>query len=82
MSAGTIEHVPIRAIQKAGEDDAHVGHLDGITRIGDNVAVAEALAGGKVDVVAGTQWLLARPEFDDAFDGTPPEASMRCPKMS
>ena len=60
--------VAIRAIQKAGEDDEHVGHLDGVTRVGDNQGVAAALAAGTVDVVAGTPWLFARPEFDAAFD--------------
>ena len=59
---------PVRAVQKADEDDEHVGHLDGVTRVGDNADVAAALAAGTVDVVAGTRWLLARPEFDDAFD--------------
>ncbi|MEP6638478.1 MAG: TM0106 family RecB-like putative nuclease, partial [Chloroflexota bacterium] len=68
MDAARQEGVTIRAIQKAGEDDEHVGHLDGVTRIGDNAGVAAALAARTVDVVAGTPWLFARPEFDAAFD--------------
>ncbi|MEO8571984.1 MAG: TM0106 family RecB-like putative nuclease [Chloroflexota bacterium] len=67
-AASEEDGIAIRAIQKAGEDDEHVGHLDGVTRIGDNQGVAAALAAGTVDVVAGTPWLLARPEFDAAFD--------------
>ncbi len=59
---------PIRAIQKAGEDDAHVGHIDGVTRMGDNAAVAAALAADAADVIAGTPWLLARDEFDAGVD--------------
>ena len=61
-------HVAVRAIQKADEHDEHVGHLDGVTRVGGNADVVEALAAGTVDVVAGTGWLLARAEFDGAFD--------------
>ena len=59
---------PSGSLQKADEDDAHVGHLDGVTRVGDNADVAAALDAGTVDVVAGTAWLFARPEFDGAFD--------------
>ena len=68
MAAATEQGVPVRAIQKADEDDEHVGHLRGVTRVGGNQDVADALAAGAVDVVAGTGWLLARPEFDGAFD--------------
>ena len=39
-----------------------------MTRVGGNADVAAALAAGTVDVVAGTGWLFARPEFDGAFD--------------
>ncbi len=60
--------VTIRALQKADEDDGHVGHLEGVTRVGTNVEVSDALAAGAVDIVAGTGWLLARPEFDAVFD--------------
>ena len=72
MAAG-VEHsggspVQVRAFQKADEDDENVGHMDGVTRVGANGDVAAALAANTVDVVAGTSWLLARPEFDGAFD--------------
>jgi uncharacterized protein len=66
--AAAEEHAPVRAIQKAGEDDDHAGHLEGVTRVGTNPEVADALAARTVDVVAGTGWLFARPEFDGAFD--------------
>ena len=39
----TKEGVAVRAIQKAGEDDEHVGHLGGVTRLTDNAAVATAI---------------------------------------
>ncbi len=68
MAAAREEQVPIRAIQKANEDDEHVGHLPGVTRVGDNPDVVNALASGAVDVVAGTPWLFARQELDVAFD--------------
>jgi predicted RecB family nuclease len=68
MLAATDEGIPVRAIQKAGEDDEHVGHLGGVTRMSDNQAVADALHDGAVDVIAGTQWLLARDDFDQAVD--------------
>jgi hypothetical protein len=58
----------IRAIQKASEDDEHVGHLPGVTRVGENGDVVQALADRSVDIVAGTGWLFARPEFDGVFD--------------
>ncbi len=60
--------VVVRVIQKTGGDDEHAGHLPGVTRVGDNPAVSAALADGTADVVAGTGWLLARDEFDRAFD--------------
>ena len=55
----------VRALQKA---DADVGPIDGVTRAGTNADVEAALLAGTVDVVAGTGWLFARPEFDRAFD--------------
>ena len=66
--AAAEDGVALRAIQKAGEDDEHVGHLGGVTRMSDNGAVAAALAAGSVDVIAGTQWLLTRDEFDAGVD--------------
>ena len=68
MQAATEEGVVVRAIQKADEGAAHVGDLDGVTRVGGNADVAASLAAGTADVVAGTAWLLARSEFDEAFD--------------
>ena len=68
MVAADEAGVRVRAIQKAGVDDEHVGHLPDVTRLDDNGAVALAVAGGSADVVAGTQWLLAREEFDHAVD--------------
>ena len=65
VAAATEERVLVRAIQKA---DADVDPIGGVTRVDGNAEVASALAAGTVDVVAGTGWLLARPEFDDAFD--------------
>ena len=60
--------VRVRAIQKADQDGDHAGHLDGVTRVGSNAEVADALDSGAVDVVAGTGWLLAREEFAGRFD--------------
>jgi predicted RecB family nuclease len=68
VQAAAEERVTVRAVQKAGIDDEHVGHLDGVTRLGDNADVARSLADGSADIVAGTGWLFARPEFDAAFD--------------
>jgi predicted RecB family nuclease len=65
VQAAAEERVAVRAIQKA---DAEVGEVEGVTRVGSNADVAEALAAGTVDVAAGTGWLFARPEFDGAFD--------------
>jgi len=68
MAAAARDGIVVRAIQKAGEDDGHVGHLDGVARVGGNADVESALTSGTVDVVAGTPWLLTRPEFDGVFD--------------
>ena len=67
-SAMKEEGVTFRAIQKVGEEDEHAGDLEGVTRVGTNEEVAEALGAGTVEIVAGTGWLLARPEFDGVFD--------------
>lgn len=68
MAAAIEEGVTVRAIQKAEEHDGHVGHLPGVMRVTGNLDVENALAVGAVDVVAGTPWLLTRPEFDGVFD--------------
>ena len=65
VEAAFDERVAVRIIQKA---DSDVGHIDGVIRVGGNADVAAALTAGTVDVVAGTGWLFARPEFDGAFD--------------
>jgi uncharacterized protein len=65
VAAATEEQVAVRALQKA---DAGVGPIEGVARAGTNPEVAAALVAGTVDVVAGTGWLFARPEFDGAFD--------------
>ena len=66
VEAATEERVAVRIVQKARRRD--VGRIEGVTRVGGNADVAAALAAGTVDVVAGTGWLFARPEFDGAFD--------------
>lgn len=68
MRAADEEGVSVRAVQKAGEDDEHAGHLPGVTRVGENKDADAALAAGAANVVAGTPWLFARGELDDAFD--------------
>ena len=65
VAAAREERVAVRALQKA---DAGIGPIDGVARAGTNQEVAAALAAGNVDIVAGTGWLFARPEFDRAFD--------------
>ena len=65
VKAADEERVAVRMLQKA---DADVGPIAGVTRANSNADVAAALAAGAVDVVAGTGWLFARPEFDGAFD--------------
>jgi uncharacterized protein len=65
VRARTEEGVGIRILQKA---DADVSPIPGVTRANTNAEVAAAMDAGSVDVVAGTGWLFARPEFDGAFD--------------
>jgi uncharacterized protein len=52
----------VRAIQKA--DDDEVCTADGVERAESNGDVEAALAEGRVHVVAGTAWLLAREELE------------------
>ncbi len=56
-----------RALQKADEDDDHAARLSFVT-LADNGEIAQALSAGAVDIVAGTAWVFARPEFDAALD--------------
>ena len=65
MAASAEERVPVRVLQKA---DADLAPIEGVARAGTNPEVEAALSSGRVDVVAGTGWLFARPEFDGAFD--------------
>jgi predicted RecB family nuclease len=58
--------VPIRALQRIDGGDG-AGHLAEVSEA-SNAAIAESLAGGTVDVVAGTSWLFGRPELDRALD--------------
>ncbi|MGH9022297.1 MAG: TM0106 family RecB-like putative nuclease [Acidimicrobiia bacterium] len=57
--------VPLRALQRAGEDD-RCGSPS-VERV-DNAAIVARLAAGTVDVVAGTQWLFARQALAGAVD--------------
>jgi uncharacterized protein len=65
VQAAGEERVAVRIVQKA---DSDVGDIDGVTRVANNTDVAAAMLAGTVDVVAGTGWLFARPEFDAEFD--------------
>jgi uncharacterized protein len=65
VRAANEEHVTVRILQKA---DADVSPIAGVSRANGNDDVSAALAADAVDVVAGTGWLFARPEFDGAFD--------------
>ena len=65
VRASAEEGVTLRIIQKA---DADVSPIPGVIRANTNAEVATAMDAGTVDVVAGTGWLFARPEFDGAFD--------------
>jgi predicted RecB family nuclease len=65
VEAATEERAVIRILQKT---DADADPIDGVQRTASNPDVAAALSAGTVDVVAGTGWLFARPEFDGVFD--------------
>jgi uncharacterized protein len=41
---------------------------EAVAQLGSNEAAAEALANGELDVVGGTAWLWARPEFQGVVD--------------
>ena len=66
VEAAAEERPVVRIIQKADVDDEHAATGRDPRR--RERRVAAALAAGTVDVVAGTGWLFARPEFDGAFD--------------
>lgn len=56
-----------RVLQRAGQLDDHAAHLPFVT-LADNAQVAIALDDGRVDIVAGTPWVFARPEFEGLID--------------
>ncbi len=58
--------VPLRALQRidGGEGAGHLPEVDEAS----NDEIEAAVAGGTVDVVAGTSWLFARPELDQRID--------------
>jgi uncharacterized protein len=58
--------VPLRGIRKADERGARAN--DAVPSTTDNAAVDVALAGGAVDLVAGTTWLFAREALAGAVD--------------
>ena len=75
MEAATEEAAVVRIIQKA---DADTGPVEGVGRRRSNAEVAAALSAGTVDVVAGTGWLFARPEFDGASTSCSSTRPARC----
>ncbi|MGK2851625.1 MAG: TM0106 family RecB-like putative nuclease [Candidatus Limnocylindrales bacterium] len=60
-------HPAPRVLQRAGPLDDHAGHLPFVT-LADNGQVASALEDSRVDIVAGTPWVFARPEFEGRID--------------
>lgn len=65
--AGDQAGVPVRAIQKCDDASQAIDHAR-VTVTGDNDEVAEGLAAGRYDVVAGTAWLFSRPEMAGLLD--------------
>jgi predicted RecB family nuclease len=66
LKAAREENVPLRTVQKSGQDE--VVDDPWVTRAPDNKDVDQALADGAADVVAGTPWLWARDEMTGAVD--------------
>lgn len=66
VEAAREANVPIRALQRIDGGEA-ADNLDEVTEA-SNDAIADALAAGTVDVVAGTSWLFARAELDRSID--------------
>ncbi len=56
-----------RVLQRAGQLDGHAAHLPFVT-LADNGEIAVALDAGLVDIVAGTPWVFARPEYEGRID--------------
>jgi uncharacterized protein len=60
--------VPVAIVHKRTEDDALKATRDEIRLVFKNPEVVQALESGTAQVVAGTQWLFARPEMQDRLD--------------
>lgn len=65
----------VRLAHKVGKDEAGDDtEADGdesaqkVKRVGDNDGALDALASGEADVLGGTAWLWARPEFEKSVD--------------
>ena len=65
MDVAKEKGVPLRAIQKADDDQACDDVDVQVTK--DNGEVESAVASGEVDVVAGTPWLFSRPGLRNGF---------------
>lgn len=66
MAAAREAGVPVRALQKA--DDLQRCSDADVQCVNSNGQVVDALDAGDVDLVAGTSWLFARPEFAGRLD--------------
>ena len=66
VDAAEGEHTPVRCIQKVDEwsEQPHPA----IVEVKKNEPPLDALQAGEADVVAGTAWLWARPEYFEAVD--------------
>jgi predicted RecB family nuclease len=62
------ETLPIKCIQKIGEDDDSNGEDIGIATSTSNADVLDALKTGAATIAGGTVWMWARPEFREAVD--------------
>lgn len=65
VAAAGERHVALRCAQKVTEAQAAPPGIDEVT---DNADALAALAGGRAQVLGGTAWLWARPEFEGAVD--------------
>ena len=64
LEAAAEAEVVVRCGHKGDEDDV----VSGVARCGDNADAASRLANGEVDVMGGTAFLWARPEFAGTVD--------------
>lgn len=67
LVAGDEARVALRIAHKEG-DDAAMPANDRIRRLDDNAAARDALQTGEIDILGGTAWMWARPEFAGAVD--------------